>query len=537
MPVRGRVLGLAAATLLALAAPQVALAHATLTKTTPPDGAVLKRSPARVVLRFDEAVSAPFGAVRVIDGRGNRLDAGATSRPDDRTIAVALPDDLPRGTYTIAWHVISADTHPVHGAFAFSVGAVDPNAAAVAEQALAGDATPRSTQIGFGVVRFLRFAFVLLAAGGAFIVALARLDRGRGVVAAAGLALVPVAVLGLVYQGATAGGFSLADAAHPDVVRTVADTRFGVVWLLQAALGVVLAALVLLRRPPEAVVVGVVLAAATTAASHASTAGPVAFVADAVHVIAASAWVGGLAIVAYAVATARGRRWELAADVVPRFSRVALVAVAVLVVAGSLNGFLEVRSWHALWTTTYGTLLWVKIALLVPLLALGAVNNRLSVPQLRAGRPQGRRRFALAAAAELCLFVVVLSVTAALVEQPPAKAQTAAGPYSTSAKLGPYELNLTVDPARTGKNEIHVYVLTKTGRQTAVDELSLYATLPSAGIGPFQFVAAPAGVGHYISPAADLPVPGTWRLRVEARKGDFDQYEATASVPIQRRTP
>jgi copper transport protein len=538
MPARARGLGLIVAALLALAAPQAAFAHATLTTTTPPDGAVLKRSPAHVELRFDEAVSAPFGAVRVIDGNGNRLDAGATSRPNDRTIVVALPNALPRGTYTIAWRVISADTHPVHGAFAFSVGAVEPNAAAVAAEAVAGEVTARSTSIGFGIVRFLRFAFVLLAAGGAFMLAYARLGSGRRFVAAAGVALVPVALLGLVYQGATAGGFTLADAAHPSVVRTVADTRFGVVWLLQAALGVVLAVLVLSRRLREAAVVGVVLAAATTAASHASTAGPLAFVADSVHVVAASAWVGGLAIVVLALAAARGRRWELAADLVPRFSRVAVVAVAVLVVAGSVSGFLEVRSWHALWTTTYGTLLWVKVALVLPLLALGAVNNRLSAPQLRAHVPQARRRFVLASAAELALFVVVLSVTAALVEQPPAKAQAGrGGPYSTTAKLGPYELDLTVDPAQTGKNEIHLYVLTRTGWPARVEELSLFASLPSAGIGPFQFTAAPAGAGHYVSPGADLPVAGIWRLRVEVRRDEFDQFEATASVPIERRAP
>ena len=83
----------------------------------------------------------------------------------------------------------------------------------------------------------------------------------------------------------------------------------------------------------------------------------------------------------------RSRRRPLVArhEVVPRFSTLALASVIALVVAGLTSGFLEVRSWQALWHTTYGQLLLVKVALLLPLLALGAFNNRISVPRLRSG--------------------------------------------------------------------------------------------------------------------------------------------------------
>jgi copper transport protein len=75
---------------------------------------VLKTAPARVSLRFDEHVSTPFGAVRVLDANGRRVDNGRESQPQADTVAVGLPSFLADGTYVVAWRVISADTHPVH---------------------------------------------------------------------------------------------------------------------------------------------------------------------------------------------------------------------------------------------------------------------------------------------------------------------------------------------------------------------------------------------------------------------------------------
>ena len=66
-----------------------------------------------------------------------------------------------------------------------------------------------------------------------------------------------------------------------------------------------------------------------------------------------------------------------------RFSTIALGSVVVLLVAGAINGYLQVETWRGLWETNYGLLLLAKIRLIVPLLALGAYNNRYSVPRLR----------------------------------------------------------------------------------------------------------------------------------------------------------
>ena len=151
---------------------------------------------------------------------------------------------------------------------------------------------------------------------------------------------------------------------------------------------------------------------------------------DAVHVEAAAIWTGGLAFLLLLILGAGGgRRWRLASVAVPAFSRVAVVSVAALVIAGAIRGLVELGSVSALWDTTYGRLLLLKIALVLPLLALGAFNNRYSVPQLRAetASPTEQRRFLRSAGAELFVVVAVVLVTAFLVDHQPPKAHQPSG--------------------------------------------------------------------------------------------------------------
>src|SRR5439155_9457344 len=113
-----------------------------------------------------------------------------------------------------------------------------------------------------------------------------------------------------------------------------------------------------------------------------------------------------------------------------------------------------------LWHTTYGQLLLAKILLVLPLLGLGAYNNRFAVPRLRKqiASVVEQRRFLRAAGAELLIMATIVSVTAVLVTEPPAKASVKPPKYfTTTAPIGNLEVNLLVEPARTGPNVIHLY--------------------------------------------------------------------------------
>jgi copper transport protein len=535
-----------------------AFAHATLVSSTPSSDEVLRRAPTDVVLHFNEPVETAFGSVRVYDGAARRVDDGGTTRPQPREVAVRVRSGLPRGTYTVAWRVVSADSHPVSGAFVFHVGKPGAGAAGVARQVLDEQAGSRAVDRGYDVVRFLTFAFILLCVGGAGALAIVfGSEDGQvrrplwGALLGAGLLLAIVTLAGIGIQGAQASGLGLDAAFHRPLIGDVLETRFGHVSVARAGLALTIAVVAGLaflrpwrRDQPLAVFVcglGVLVAATPALSGHARVEGGIALVSDWVHVLAASAWIGGLAFVLLALWRASGERWPLASRTVPRFSTLAVVSVAALLVAGVVNGYLEVRSWSALWETTYGQLLLVKVALVLPVLALGAFNNRFSVPRLRAGIASAidRRRFLRATAAELALVVCIVGVTAVLVAEPPAKAQVAAeaGPVSQEAIVGPFHLELVVDPARTGTNQIHLYLLDhSTGQPAQVDEIRVAASLPAAGIGPIRLQATPAGPGHAVVTAATFPLVGDWRLRVDVRKGEFDQWSTTVTIPIRRDT-
>ena len=476
-------------------------AHARLITTEPANDAVLEQSPRSVLLRFDEPVETAFGAIRVYDARARRVDSGEVERPSEKEARIALDVRLARGTYTATWRAVSADGHPVSGAFVFHVGVPGANPAGVAAQVLEGG-TPAAVTALFSIVRALDFLLLLVVGGGTLMLIVGLVhasaetqSRLALLLAGAGLLLAFVACAGIVLQGAAAGGFGLREALHWDVVSVVLGTRFGTVWLMQALLAAGCA--VLLRISRRAAIVPAALLLLTPSLSgHASVSGRIALVADMAHVTAAAVWVGGLAALVLALLWAGTERWELAVSAVPRFSALAVVAVSWLLASGTVSGYLQVRALRGLWETTYGQLLLVKLALVLPLLALGLYNNRRAVPRLRErlATAAERTRFLRTAAAELALMTAIIGVTAVLVSEPPARAQVApTGPYATTAQLGDLELNLVVDPAAAGRNQIHLYLTNPSGQPTDVDEASVSATLASREIGPLRLRAYRAG--------------------------------------------
>ena len=120
------------AALLALLLPApLAHAHAVLVSSDPVDGATLPSSPSRVTLTFDEPVRLIPGAVQVISATGTKVDRGVRLLSDNAAVELSLPPDLPRGSYTATWRLMSADGHEVSGSVSFGVQqAVDEPASA-----------------------------------------------------------------------------------------------------------------------------------------------------------------------------------------------------------------------------------------------------------------------------------------------------------------------------------------------------------------------------------------------------------------------
>jgi len=537
-----------AVVLAALAAAPSAFAHATLQQSTPENNSIVRTSPDVVELQFSEAVETAFGSIRVYDCVGERVDSGNVDRPSESSVAVNLDRGLPAGTYTVTWRVISADAHPVAGAFVFHVKAASKSGEC--EQVFGKESTPGSVDALFKFVRALDFALTLLVVGGAAAIALVLRSAAPELRAMlyrilAGLAvgLVVACILCIVLQGAVAGGFGLSEAFRWDTVDSVLQTRFGEAFLWQLGLAAVIAPGAFLASRSRNSTLGllvlvpaVLLLPTLSAAGHARTSGTLALIADVVHIAAASMWVGGLAFTVLALLLAGADRWPLASRAVPVFSILAVGSVVVLIIAGTVRGYEEVKAFHGLWDTTYGKLLLFKIGLVLPLLALGAYNNRFAVPRLKRQIASAleQRRFLRAAGVELALMAAIVGVTAVLVTEPPAKASVKAPKFVNAfVPIGNLEVNYTIDPAKTGSNVIHLYYFKPTGEPANVDDTRLSATLSSAGVGPIRIPLQKIVPSHYTTPAAVFPQPGDWQLLIEARRGEFEALTQTVTVPIR----
>ena len=533
-----------AVALAALTAAPAAFAHAILQESTPSNNSVVRTSPKTVSLRFNEAVETAFGSIRVYDCGGGRVDSGKILRPSKDSVAVTIDRRLAKGTYTVTWRVISADSHPVAGAFVFNVRKANASSC----KQVFGAKTPGTIDALFKFARALDFALILLVVGGA--IALAVVLRSAAaelrtrmfrILAGLSFGLVVAGALCIVLQGAVAGGFGLSEAFRWDTIHSVLQTRFGHAFLWQIGVSLVVGALALLasrsRKLELLPLFALLLIPTISAAGHARTSGALAIFLDVFHVAAASTWVGGLAFTILGLLLAGDDRWPLASRAVPRFSLIAVVSVATLIVAGSLRGYQEVRAFHGLWDTTYGQLLLVKIALVLPLLGLGAYNNRYAVPRLKKqiASVVEQRRFLRAAGTELAIMAVIVGVTAVLVTEPPAKASISAAKYATDTiPIGPLELNYLIDPAKTGPNVIHLYFYRpKSGFPASVDDAKMSATLPSKNLGPLRIPLTRIVPSHYTTSAGVFPEAGDWQVTFEIRRGQFQSYTQTVTVSIR----
>lgn len=556
-----------------------ASAHAQLLSTNPVDGAVLITSPSQVVLRFDQAVEIDLGAVRVLSTSGSRVDQGNTFHPggEASSVAIDLRPRLPDGTYIVAWRVISADSHPVHGGFIFSVGSTAGAAKARALATTLG-AGSASTAVGilFWLVRVAELGGLILLVGLALVIEIAWRAGGatrrlrRLLTISWGITFMS-SILGIALQGVYGSALPLPDLFQPSLVSAVLHTRYGEVEMLRlllliAAVPVLLGAVAQVRSGGTrtalliaGVPIGVGLLATPGLSGHAAT-GIVIGIgipADLLHMLSVSLWAGGLTLL-LAVALPGLVPDERPSDermVMLRISALAFGAVCGIVVTGVVLAIRQINSLSGLFDTTYGQILIAKSSIALVVIGLGALARRtlhgrlLAWPQIvwrsqaavpvpgalaAMGRGQGElgRRFALGVAAELVLIASVLGVTGALINAvPPRQLQTR--PFTATWNVLGVQVNAVVEPAAAGPgNEFHFYVLGPGGEPKAIPELDAEVTLQSEDIGPLAIPLTVAGPGHYQDNNFDLPFAGTWVLRLTVRTTAIDEQLIYVKVPV-----
>ncbi len=516
-----------------------ASAHAALISTQPGSLSALASPPGQVTLTFGEQVQVTADGVQVLAPNGSRADDGKAGHLTGRgdTVGVALTSTA-QGTYTVSWHVVSADSHPVSGAFTFSVGHPSSTAAVVPQRS--GSAVVTVLYWSSRVAGYAGFALLVGALG--FVLLCwpegAADRRVRRLVWGAWPVLLLTTVADGLLQGPYGAGVGLGHLFDGNLLAATMALPLGTglalrVSLLAVAVPLLNELLAGRRRAvlgwPAAVLCGG-LAVTWSISGHAATGfqARLALPADLLHLASMGLWLGGLVVL---------WRARPPAAAVARFSQVAVVCVVVLVVTGTYQSWRQLGSWAAFPGTEYGRLLLLKIAAVLVILGAAWFSRRWV--RIRAG---SLRRSVLV---ETFGAVVVLAATAALVNSDPPRTaplatvaqSTSDGRtigYDTGGPGGAGTLTVHVLPLTTGPNIISVTVLDSAGMRVDVPELDVALTLTARDIGPLRFPMRRTGMGMgtYRSADADLPIAGTWQLAITVRTSDIDETTVTEPVTV-----
>ncbi|WP_422773825.1 copper resistance CopC/CopD family protein [Plantactinospora sp. WMMC1484] len=592
---------LAGLAVLLVAPARPAAAHAAIVSTVPQQRSVLGSSPTEVTITFSEPVALVPGRAQVLAPDGKRINNGDPTVRDATLRIPIRVADRPLGTYLVSYRVISADSHPVAGSYTFSVGAASASPPEPADQTVRPDvqvAVPVTRYLGYaGLVLVIGPTLLLgllwprrLPRRGAI-----RLVRvGLGLVATGALA-------GLWAQAPYTSGAGLLDVSGAELRQVLGSdfglalaARLGILLLVAAVLPPVLAG----RAGRLRVWLLVALAAAGLAtwpvAGHAaaSPVPPASGIASVAHLAAMSVWLGGLVtLVCFHLRAAHPRTLAV---ILPVWSRWAGLAVLWLVAGGAVQAVIEVGTPAALVGTGYGQLVLAKVGLLAVLLGAAAYARRLVrrrtvtaaaadatraaeragvlVPVGAAAPPAppastaptstapastaptstapgdgrgpaaaiaGRRRLRRAVGLEVLVGLVVLGISAVLVQTTPGRnagieAEIAASDTFAQTLNSPlYTLQFDIYPVQLGPNNtVHAYVYTPEGKPLPAVEWTLTASLPAQGVEPTSTPMLGIEPHHAVG-AINFPIPGEWQLRFTIRTSDIDQATVRTTVQVR----
>lgn len=552
--------------MIAMVAPRDVGAHAFLDRSDPEANTVISSVPESVRLWFTEPLEEQYSAAALYDAEGERVDTPpSTVGPEDNLLTLPLPADLPNGTYTVQYRNVSAaDGHPESGYVPFTVGGqVDVVVPTPPAQVDFGGPPAAVNALGrwlsllgvAGVTGALVTWFWVVRPAFGTLASEHRTAVGRRVRVAA-LASVGVALVGsfiaLSVQASTVGSA----LSISDTVNVITDSRFGTLWLFRVGLLVALGIFVYLPHgwldnPRGIRWVGIGLAALVmlpfSLISHAAVPGAgrgARVISDWVHLGASSVWIGGLVTVLAGVIYAlrrvpRESRREVYAGLIPRFSTMAIASVILLTLTGLYAAWLHVGNLVALQETSYGQTLAIKLALMVLMVILGAVNLLVIGPKMRQAASGATIHFGRTIAAEVVLGAALLFMVGLLTSLPTARETIAAESGRTVFHINQEgtHLSLYITPGAVGPN-----------RYTAdfslpADELPegtqvLLRTTPATDLGGVREVELErTEPTRFEASGTELSVVGNWDLEVILRRPSEADWRVTASTTLQTLPP
>jgi copper transport protein len=532
-------------------------AHAFLVRSSPAANAHLKSSPARIDMFFSETVEPSLSDIAVYDASGARVDDHRTQidPADFSHLSNTLPP-LKDGAYLVTWKVISrSDGHLTGGAYPIYIGNVPANAAVQLHNPAVEPALLPGQVIDKGL---LYLAVAVLLGGMIFeIFALRPVLKQIGTAAedlsgysglfrrfmAAGLILLGLSgLLGILVQAAAFEGQTFVPPWDPELLVVLTGTQYGVLVLARLAALFGLAGLLLpaanrwrmISSLPLLALIGLTL----SLGSHADAQANLWMVAaDLLHLTATSVWVGGLGLFLASLFSARklepANRSRLAAALLPRFSALAILSLALLAVTGIYEAITDVGSLDGLLHTAYGQVLIAKLLIALLMVCLGGYSHFVVWPKIQQNaqdNPAGPgilERFRTLLIVETALGAILLVWIGLFTSLPLANQDATIPKVIQTVQTDDLTLKLTVTPARVGINTYTLQLSSSANghpiTNTSEVDLVFYPSNPT--IPPSQAQLSSLGNGFYSAQGAYLAYEDRWQIRAVVRRPNkFDSY-------------
>jgi copper transport protein len=498
-------------------------AHAGLKASEPAASAILEQPPKEIVLHFGEAVEVSFGSIRLFDSRSKLVVlpepkfVEVNGAIDAKSVRVEAPELQP-GSYLVVWRVVSADSHPVQGAFAFQIGTKGLNLESLSEEILASSSAPFAVRLMMGFARWLSFLGVMVMIGAMLlatrIVTHSRVDKiifGSWITAFIGSTLV------LLLQAPYALGQAMSVGELFGAVDEVLQTRLGT-WLVVR--GIILLAFLLLIKQRvlhnkpiyrmAAILLVIGLFATFSISGHPGMRefSALSIGTDIVHFFSVSAWMGGLVTLVLL-----GRDWQSASSrVISWFSFTATISMPIMVATGVAQAWRMMEGLQNIFSTTYGVVLSVKVLLVIVAIAAGTRARQLFKSKKVDQQDLREIKFSRTVIAESMIGVVVLAVTAVLVSVPPLSVSGAKAFEATVVQANVIA-DIRLTPARAGEVEVHILFSPPGGALQSITEATARISLAAEEIPAIPIDVQLVGTNHFQA-ALLVPRAGDWLLEI-----------------------
>ena len=560
--------------------PSTVFAHALLVGTDPPAGATLTFSPRQIRLEFSEQIEAEFNGIALYNSAGIRVDSGRASvDPQNVRVLVVPVNNLSKDIYTVSWHAISADGHPIEGVFGFGVGV---SGAALQSSLPTNHGTWNGLVVAAAASQWVTIVGLLLMAGlplfhwlvwrpavghllppgeanGADCDQLVQQWMLRASLAGAMLAGL-ASLLGLAIQTARVTGESAAAFSPTLLWHLATRTRYGEVALVRIAGITVFGAILKFSGKMNqtgrakgsrwlAGTISVLLLFTPGLAGHPGAAPPgtaaYLIATDWLHLLAAAPWLAGLWGFASLLRRLRlsiklSMQAKLATALVSRFPRLAIFSVSLLVLSGVAAALKHIPSWDGLLHTAYGQTVLVKIGLLVPVLII-AGSHHLSfnarVQRLIQSDEDDEasislllRRFRLMIGLEITLVMAIVAAAGLLVNLPPAEVALTArrGPLEQMTEAEGYRFTLRVLPNRVGNNTAEIALVPKDNPVLmSSPQIRVIVSILDMNMARQELPARPVAAGGYQVDKIMLGMSGNWEADVAAAFADGREIQAS----------